>query len=118
MRQIGSNVIYLWKHLSSGLRVFIVASFSLVFILCAVGGGLLFAIAAVGGVTGMMVGIFAIGFFGADIISALLFLAAIFVIASGLRACGASDEIAGLAAACIMGWAVVLYSLSTYRPPT
>jgi hypothetical protein len=119
MKQIVSNIRYLWQHLSTWLKWFIIISFSLAYLVVAFGFGPSTAAGAVLGVTPIMLGIMAIGFLRFS--STLYFpiaIGATFLIANILQNLGVSSDWAEIIAAGVAGWGFIFYALSIYKPPS
>lgn len=121
MQRIRDNFIYLWLQFSQITRLFIYASFALIFLfflVAAVGAGLLFAIEVIGGVTFAMSGVIPIGYFRFS--HELYFWASILaVIAVGflLKALNVPSPWEALWATGIVGWISIFIALYKYRRP-
>lgn len=115
MRNIPHNLRVLWSQLSRGMRVFVAVSFGATYIFLSCFIGVLPALAAVVGVSLIMIG------FLATVYADLLVFPGVFTIAIPgafallLRACGVVSPWAAIIAFSLTGWCVLLCILTFRR---
>lgn len=117
MSKIVVNACYLWRQVSTWLKWFTGISFLIVYLILTFVLGPFLAAAAVVGVTIVMLGILGVGFLRYT--NKLWFFVAIgviYTIAYVLHSFRVSPGVAGIVAACVTGWGVILYALASYKP--